>query len=211
MRENVRTGRILPECGSAGETTGRSLPCAPAGARGETEKTACRPLRLYNIIFPVYLLLYFPNPLWLAAVPLNYAADAAVLNLGLRREAGFQEKTARSRFIRRHGWKICLAGFASDFAGSLLLILRRQILGFLPGSVLIKIQQAVYTSPFSSAEGLAAFLAAILLAGLCIFALDFRILNRSGLEHGSAGRLAGLLAAATAPYLMLLPTGLFYR
>lgn len=36
-------------------------------------------ITLYNILFPIWILVWIPSPLWLLLVPLNFAIDYLVL------------------------------------------------------------------------------------------------------------------------------------
>ena len=156
-------------------------------------------MRVYNLMFPVWMLVWWPSWLWLALIPLNYGIDALVLRLSL--PAG----SDRAAFLRKHTWKICLAGFASDFLGSALLF---AVYAFTPGDPL---SYNLAYAPFGSAAALAVTLAALLLSAGAIFLLDRRILRRTGLDPGKARRAARNLAVFTAPYLFLFPSGLLYR
>ena len=156
-------------------------------------------MRVYNLMFPVWMLVWWPSWLWLALIPLNYGIDALVLRLSL--PAG----SDRAAFLRKHTWKICLAGFASDFLGSALLF---AVYAFTPGDPL---SNNLAYAPFGSAAALAVTLAALLLSAGAIFLLDRRILLRAGLDPDGARRAARNLAVFTAPYLFLFPSGLLYR
>ena len=156
-------------------------------------------IRLYNVMFPVWMLVWFPSWLWLLLIPVNYLIDRLVLRWSLSGMEG------RALFCRRHCWKICLAGFLADFIGSLLLFALYMLFSS------SEFGRALAFNVFSD---LAAFLAtvfAILLSGALIFLLDKRILTKAGLDAAAAKRSALRLAAITAPYLFLIPVGLIYR
>ena len=167
-------------------------------------------VRLYNILFPVWMLIWWPSALWLILIPLNYLIDTLVFHLSLPKDAD------RRSLRRRYSWKLCLAGFLSDFAGSALLFgasaladadrspwrqapWRRQF-----------VNDIAY-NPFGSAAVFGVTLLAVALAGLLIFLLDRQILKKSGLGPGQAKRSALMLALITAPYLFFFPSGLLYR
>ena len=156
-------------------------------------------VRVYNIMFPVWMLIWWPSWLWLVLIPLNYGIDALVLYLSL--PAG----SDRKRILRKQSWKICLAGFVSDFLGSALLF---AVYAFTPGNPL---SYNLAYAPFGSAAALAVTVAALLLSAGAIFLLDRRILRRAGLDPGTARRAARNMAVFTAPYLFLFPSGLLYR
>ena len=156
-------------------------------------------IRLYNVMFPVWLLVWFPSWLWLLLIPGNYLIDRLVLRWSL---SGSEE---RDLFCRRHCWKICLAGFLADFVGSLLLFAL---------SMLFSSSELGRALAFDAFSDLAAFLAtvlAILLSGALIFLLDRWILTKAGLEKEQTKMASLRLALITSPYLFLIPVGLIYR
>lgn len=169
-----------------------------------TKKTE---IRLYNVIFPVYSVLYFPNPFWVIAIPLNYAIDCAVLRLGLKLCRLYEDQKERRQFINRTAWRLCAAGFTADLIGFLFLTYFPKL--FLSKQLAQEVSSACYTSPFVSSNVLAVFLAAVTVSGICIYIIDRWILKKQGLDSEPAGKIAFLLAVLTAPWLMLYPTELF--
>ena len=87
-----------------------------------------RPIRTYNILLPIWLLVWFPSWLWLILVPANYLVDRLVLSWSL----GDMED--KGTFCRENTWRVCVAGFISDFAGSALLLVTMVFLGSMPGA-----------------------------------------------------------------------------
>ena len=156
-------------------------------------------LRVYNLLFPVWMLIWWPSVLWLGLIPFNYALDALVLHHSL------PAAMDRRAFRRHHAWKICLAGFAGDFLGSALLFAVYAL------SSSRKLTYDIAYQPLASPGALAVTLAAVVLAGAAIFALDRWILCRAGLGAPEALRAARNLALLTAPYLFFFPSGLLYR
>ena len=157
-------------------------------------------LRLYNILFPVWMLIWWPSWLWLILIPLNYGLDALVLHLSLPRDA------LRRALRRRHAWKVCLAGFFSDFLGSALMLFT-----VYATERSREFNYAIAYNPFAQAGALAVALAALALSAGAIFLLDRWILRRAGLDAADARRAARNLAIFTAPYVFLFPSGLLYR
>lgn len=156
-------------------------------------------IRLYNVMFPVWMLVWFPSWLWLLLIPVNYLIDRLVLRWSL---SGMEE---RGLFCRSHCWKICLAGFLADFVGSLLLFALYMLFSS------SEFGRALAFNAFSDLPAFLATVFAILLSGTLIFLLDRRILTKAGLDAAAAKRAALRLAAITAPYLFLIPVGLLYR
>ena len=161
-------------------------------------------VRFYNILLPLWLIIFLPSYLWLALIPLNYIIDSAVLRWSL---GGMPDK---GLFCRKHTWKICLAGFLSDLAGSLIL------LGVsIPVSEISEkfydIGHAIMFDPFSDLIGLIIVVSGIAVSAACIYLLDKRILGKAGLGPEQVKRSAIRLALITAPYLYLFPSRLLYE
>lgn len=163
------------------------------------------PIRTYNILLPVWLLVWFPSWLWLLLIPANYLIDRTVLYWSLK------DLDDRNAFCRRTTWKICVAGFLSDFVGSAFLIGVQVLLSSLDSDVVGGIIAGIGFNPLGNIGALACTLLAIALAGSCIFLLDRSILNAAGLDRERARTAALRLALITAPYLFLIPSGLLYR
>ena len=162
-----------------------------------------RTSRVYNILLPIWLLVWYPSWLWLLLIPANYLIDRLVLAWSLK---GCEN---RSEFCRKNTWKICIAGFLSDLAGSVLLLGAMVLVDAIPGTH--DIGSALTLNPFANIVALLITLAAIAAAGFCIFHLDRKILIKAGLDAERARSSALRLAIITAPYLFLIPAILIYR
>ena len=162
-----------------------------------------RPVRTYNILLPIWLLVWFPSWLWVILVPANYLVDRLVLTWSLK---GMED---RGTFCRENTWKVCIAGFLSDFVGSVLLIAAEVALDAIPGSH--DIGSALTLNPCGNVFALLITVAAIAVSGVCIFKLDRWLLGSAGLDPDLARTAALRLAVITAPYLFLFPAGLLYR
>ena len=160
---------------------------------------------LYNILLPLWLLVWFPSPLWLLLIPANYLIDRIVLWWSLKGMDG------RSNFCSNHTWKICLAGFASDFVGSLILLAAYLAIGRGDSGLAHDIVFGLGFNPFSHPLALFITLMAAAVSGFCIYVLDLRILKAAGLGAEQARRCATRLALITAPYLFLFPSALLYQ
>ena len=160
--------------------------------------------KIYNILLPLWLLIFLPSYLWLALIPLNYVIDRVVLRWSLG------DMPDKGLFCRRHTWKICLAGFLSDFAGALILLIISIPLADL-NEKLYDIGHAIMLDPFSNPAGLLIVMASIAVSAVCIFFLDKWILRKAGLDPEQVKRSALRLALITAPYLYLFPSRLLYK
>ena len=165
---------------------------------------------LYNIMLPLWLLLFWPSVLWLVLIPLNYLIDRIVLKWSLG------DMPDKGRFCRKHTWKICLAGFFADFVGILLLFATFMASGYFDestsiGSFLEKLAYGVGYNPYSHPLAFLLIALSVLIAGLLIFALDRLILKKTGLSPAEAKKSALRLALCTAPYLYFVPSFLLYE
>ena len=160
--------------------------------------------KIYNILLPLWLLIFLPSYLWLALIPLNYIIDRVVLRWSLG------DMPDKGLFCRKNTWKICLAGFLSDLAGALILMIISIPLAD-HSEKLYNVSQAIMFDPFSDFVGLLVVVAAIAVSAGCIYLLDRWILRRAGLDPEQIKRSALRLALITAPYLYLFPSRLLYE
>ena len=161
-------------------------------------------VRLYNILLPLWLIVFLPTYFWLILIPLNYIIDRVVLKWSLG------DMPDKGLFCRKNTWKICLAGFLSDLAGALIL-LGVSIPASELGEKFYEIGHAIMFVPFSDFIGLLIVLACIAVSAACIYFLDKWILSKAGLEPEQVKRAAIRLAIITAPYLYLFPSRLLYE
>jgi hypothetical protein len=163
--------------------------------------------RLYNVIFPIWLLVFFPSYLWLILIPVNYLIDRIVLRWSLG------DMSDKNLFCRKNTWKICLAGFLGDFVGSIALFFASQLLSGLGGKRFSFLQMAgegIMFDPFTNVLSFLIVAAGIALSAVCIYNLDKRILGKTEMEPEQVKRAAFRLALFTAPYLYLIPSRWFY-
>ncbi len=164
--------------------------------------------KVYNILLPIWLLIFFPSWLWLLLIPANYLIDRIVLRWSLG------DMPEKGLFCRNHNWKICLAGFASDFAGAILLFALNQLMYGLnddANSFISKAADGLMFNPFSNVLSLIIVIAAIAISAVCIYKLDKSILIKAGLDIDQAKKSAIRLAVITAPYVYLIPSEWFYN
>ena len=164
-------------------------------------------VKLYNILLPLWLLVFLPSYLWLILIPANYLIDRIVLRWSLG------DMPDKGLFCRKHNWKICIAGFMSDFAGALLLFGAAMLCaagGEKGISLLDDAAGSIMMNPFGNVLAFLVTAAAAALSGVCIYFLDKFILSKAGLDPGQVRRSAIRLALITAPYLFFFPTQFIY-
>ena len=163
-----------------------------------------REIRLYNMILPLWLLWIVPQ-VWFLLLPGNLLIDTEVLLcalLALRRPD-------KGRLMKRLWWRIWWWGFAADAAGVAWLLLALILWDMNVGrrrAFWQKWLEGVMGDPFSHPVAFLWTLAAVAIAGVCIYYLDKKPMRAAGLTDREAHRAALALAIVTAPWAFLIPT-----
>lgn len=156
-------------------------------------------LRLYNVLFPIWILIFFPQVLAIV-IPGNLIVDAAVLLIALA-VLGCREKGA---VIRKCWWKVWLLGFAADLIGAAWMVLGWFVTSWVP-SLDSSLGKILY-NPFGHPAAFLWTAAGVAIAGWFIFLLDRRVFRSvPELTSRQSTRLALTFAIATAPWLFFLP------
>ncbi len=165
--------------------------------------------RLYNVMFPIWLLILFPIS-WIAVIPMNLLIDFLVMFITLR-----ILKTGHTRLaIKKSLLPVWLFGFLSDFIGVGILF-SSYLFGIIPvlseSDLYNDILGALAMNPFENIWALLWTLLATAASGVMIYILNrFVSFRKLPLENKEKNILALSLAIFTAPYLFLLPTQIFY-
>lgn len=149
-------------------------------------------LRLYNILFPIWLFWLWPTVIWLVILPANFVIDTLVLVIALKVLHIGQAFTVWKRSIV----KVWLIGFASDFLGAALILAIMLLLDavgsplntiLFPGTTIISIP-------------------GVLLSGVLIYFFNQKLsFGRRELTAVQIHKLSLALAVFTAPYAMMIP------
>ncbi|MBQ3557571.1 MAG: hypothetical protein IJA11_07250 [Oscillospiraceae bacterium] len=159
-----------------------------------------RPVRLYNILLPIWLLFLLPT-VWLVVLPGNLIIDCAVVFLTLLALKHTQKKAV----LRHAWWRVWLLGFGSDFVGVAFLLPTMFLLDFLPEPWRFLLEPVMY-NPFKSWLAFVVTLIAVAVAGVCIYFFDRRALRScSALNDRQRHVVALTLAIITAPWTFFIP------
>jgi len=161
-------------------------------------------LKLYNVIFPVWLLYFFPIT-WLLVIPANFFIDSLVLVLGMY----ILKLDKKTEIYKKTILWVFLFGFASDFLGSFLLFLTQMVQS--DGWLYEYLVSPVASNPFDNIYSLLYTFFAVIAAGIFIYIFNRFISFRKIKERSTKRVLALLLAVLTAPYFFLFPTESFYN
>lgn len=165
------------------------------------KKAANKPVKLYNVIFPFWLILCIPSWLWLLIIPGNLAVDCLVCFLTLCALKHAQKGTV----LKRVWWKLWLLGFAADAAGIVWLVLGWALT--VPfGEVWENSVGHILHNPFAHPAAFLWTLAAVALSGVCIYFWDRRAIRVCAELDGRQRHIVALvMAVATAPWLFFIP------
>lgn len=162
-----------------------------------------RRTRLYNIIFPIWILWLVP-PIWFIALAGNFIIDFLVLALTLR----VLRVENRRELARKLVWKVWILGFLADLVG-VAALLPSQMVAW--GAEFIPVQRAIAYDPLGSGWAFLWVGAAVLIAAACIYWFDRGLaLKNAQLAEEQKRKLALSMAVVTAPYLFYLPMKWFW-
>lgn len=157
--------------------------------------------RLYNVIFPIWMLFLFPV-VWLIALPGNLLIDCAVVLFTLMALKHTQKKAV----LKQLWWKIWLLGFAADFVGVAVLWPAVSLVSSVPEHIHTLIEPVMYNC-WKSPVALLWTAAAVALAGWAIYCFDKRAMESCDLLTDRERHIVALtLAVVTAPWMFFIPT-----
>lgn len=163
-----------------------------------------RETRLYNVIFPIWMLYLFPQ-MWLIALPGNLLIDCVVLLITLT----VLKHTEKFTVMKQLWWKLWLLGFAADFVGIAALLPAVFIPELLGGSAALWWNDHLTPILYNAFKTPAAFLwtlAAVALSGVCIYLFDRRAMRGCQLLTERQRHVIALtMAIATAPWTFFIP------
>ena len=158
--------------------------------------------RLYNMIFPIWLLMFIPWVCFPAAV-LNFGIDTLVLLLAMKKLGLAPKKTLWKKSIIR----VVIFGFIGDIVGALCMLGCDTVL-YHAGK-----HDANYSlmyDPWQDPLSLVLAVCCMAIASLVIFLLDRRFaFNKTDLSAEHKKKLALGMAVFTTPILFIVPTRLF--
>ena len=145
-------------------------------------------VKLYNVLFPVWMLLMFPF-VWVLVIPGNFLIDSIVLLISMKALHIAEKKL----FYKKHIVKIFIFGFLSDIiAAGIMLTL----------NLCFHIGGGLADEPSLTIPG-------VLIAAGIIFAFNYFITFKKD-DKNIRLRMSLIFAIATAPYTFLIPSSLIY-
>ena len=147
-------------------------------------------IKLYNVIFPFWMLILFPY-FWLLVFPANFIIDSLVLIVSMF-ALKMQEKKV---YYKKHILKIFSFGMISDIIGALYLLGMLYLFSFLEIDVM--------------PDDLRLTVPALLISSALIFVLNYFVTFRRS-ERNERFKMSIIFATVTAPYTFLIPISWMY-
>lgn len=159
-------------------------------------------IKLYDMIFPIWLLIIFPQT-WIIVIISNFAIDSIILLLYLKIKKTENKKEIWKKSIV----KIFFFGLIGDIIGGMLMIGETFIFDTVG---LHRISYCITYNPWGNIFALLYTLLCMAVSSLVIFKLDKRFaFNKTSLDDSLKKKTALVFAVFTTPILFLLPTSPF--
>ena len=163
--------------------------------------------KLYNIIFPIWLMLFFP-PVILITLAGNWIIDSAVLILCYYFFKPHKEMDWMF-FYKKSIVKVWLYGLLADFIGAVILYACVGLQDFLGLSN--EVINGISYDPYSNFLAFTLILISMLISGLFILLFNYNFTFRSLIKDElTRWKVAAFIAITTLPWTFLLPTRLFH-
>ena len=165
-------------------------------------------IKLYNVIFPIWLLLFFP-PVILITLSGNFIIDSLVILACFKIFKLVDSQYNLKSYYKKSIIKVWLFGFLADFIGAIILF----VLGILGDSfgLAYELIYGINYDPFSNLLAVFIILLAILVSGIFIFLFNYKITFRELIRDSNTRfKVALTIAIVTMPWTFLLPTKWFY-
>ena len=167
-------------------------------------------VRLYNVIFPIWMLLLFPQ-MWLISMPANLVIDFLVLYFSMK-YLKIEQPVEKAKSVILKTWAI---GFASDIAGGIIMFMAA-LCDFDIETPFGKwwydnLTNAVMYNPFESIVAFLFVTMCVIISAVFIYFINYKwCLKALEITDTERKKIALYLAIYTAPYLFYLPTKWFW-
>jgi len=164
-------------------------------------------IKLYNVIFPVWFLLFFPPVIFLTLIG-NYLIDSFVI-IACFYVFKISKIHNLKTFYKKSIIKVWLYGFLADILGAAILFLCGLFGTDLGMSY--ELTSAISYDPFSHPLAVVIILTSMLVASYFIFIFNYKITLESVIAEKSLRfKVALTIAIITTPWTFILPTKWFY-
>lgn len=166
-------------------------------------------MKAYNVIFPIWLLLFFPPVIFISLAG-NFVIDSFVIIVCFfMYKLTYQNLTLKT-FYKKSFLKVWLFGFLADILGAAFLFL---VLFLGSGLGLpYEIEAGISYDPFSSPIAVVIIIISMLISSFFIFLFNYKFTFKTLIvEKAMRIKVALTIAIITTPWTFLLPTKWFYN
>ncbi|MFA9422289.1 MAG: hypothetical protein ACERLG_01835 [Sedimentibacter sp.] len=165
-------------------------------------------IKLYNMIFPIWFLLFFP-PVILLTLLGNFIIDSLVVIVCFYMFKLKNTKNDLKTFYKKTIFKVWIFGFLADIIGAsilFLLVILEDFLG-LPQEFI----RGISYDPFSNLAAVIMIVFAMIVSSLFIFIFNYKFTYNKQIEEKRLRlKVALTIAIFTIPWTFILPTKWFY-
>lgn len=166
-------------------------------------------IKLYNVIFPIWFLLFFPPVIFITLAG-NFVIDSLVIIVCFFIFNLTNMQNNLKTFYKKSIFKVWIFGFLADIIGASILFLIG-ILGDRWG-IPDKLITGINYYPFSNPAAVLIIIFAMIVSSVFIFFLNYKITFKNLIEEKKSRlKVAITIAIVTIPWTFLLPTKWFYH
>lgn len=166
-------------------------------------------MKIYNVIFPIWMLLFFPPVIFIALAG-NFVIDSFVIVACFFLFKLTNQNLDLKTIYKKSVLKVWLFGFLADIIGAAFLFL---VLIFGSGLGLpYEVEAGISYDPFSSPVAVMLIIISMLLSSFFIFLFNYKFTFKTLIsEKALRVKFALSIAIITTPWTFLLPTKWFYN
>ncbi len=163
-------------------------------------------VRLYNVFFPIWLLIIIPIT-WVVLLPLNFIVDSIVLFIALK---FIIKNDDIKNSYKKSILKVWVLGFVADIIGASTLLISQLGFSNLDNQFIDKLEEVNWNA-FDNPYAFIYMLISIIISGVAIFAFNYFLsFNKINLEKIEKVKVSLTLAILTAPYTFFIPSEWIY-
>jgi hypothetical protein len=166
-------------------------------------------VKLYNVIFPIWFLLFFPPVIFITLIG-NFVIDSLVVIACFLLFKLANNQKGLKEFYKESIFRVWIFGFLADIVGAVVLF----ISGILGDSLGLpdELIAGINYDPFSNSAAVMVITFAMLVSAALIFILNYRFTFSKQIEDKKLRlKVAIAIAIVTMPWTFLLPTKWFYH
>ncbi|MGI6537992.1 MAG: hypothetical protein ACOX22_06620 [Caldicoprobacterales bacterium] len=163
-------------------------------------------VKLYNVIFPIWLILFFPPVIFITLAG-NFIIDSLIIIAAYFLFKPHEELNW-FRFYKSCILKVWVFGFIADIIGAALLFACAVLQDYI--GISDKVIEALMTNPFNNILATLLVVVAMVISSLLIIFFNHQyVFSKLIDDELTRWKVAGFLAITTLPWTFLIPTSIF--